>query len=269
MSGPCQRVATRLELLALRYPHSVGGQSSATLEERNKRRALLEASVGYLLIVAVLWTPRPWQRVLYWLPVLWIAGASRLSFKSAAAWGLRAGNLLRSSWIVAAAAILSAITVSAAWHLHTLHAPPNAASFFKAYIGYAIWAFVQQFLMMDFFLLRLLRVLPRPGYAVLATAGIFTLAHLPSPVLTALTLLWGLVGCWHFLKYRNLFPLALAHAILGITIAVSVPGYVTHNMRVGLGYLTYRRAASHHRSHTDHIESTHAWVIAEAATRRS
>ncbi len=125
----------------------------------------------------------------------------------------------------------------------------------RTYIGYAIWAFVQQFLMMDFFLLRMLRVLRRPAYAVLATAGIFTLAHLPNPVLTPLTLLWGLIGCWHFLRYRNLYPLALAHAILGITLAVTLPGYITHNMRVGLGYLVYRRPVATHRKHTGHMAS--------------
>jgi hypothetical protein len=31
----------------------------------------------------------------------------------------------------------------------------------------------------------------------------------------------------------------LAHAILGITVAMTVPGTVDHNMRVGLGYLRY------------------------------
>ena len=252
----------------LRYPHSVGSWAKGNLEELSGRRALLEVCGGYLLILAVLWAPRPWQRFLYWLPVIWIALASWLSFESAAAFGLRVVNIFRSLWIAAVAAVLSVVTVVVAAHLHTLRAPPSVASFTKSYIGYAIWAFVQQFLMMDFFLLRLLRVLPRPAYAVLATTGIFTLAHLPNPVLTPLTMLWGLVGCWHFLKYRNLYPLALAHAILGITIAVAVPGYVTNNMRVGLGYLTYRQRGFHHRNHTDHMASTHAWVMAETATRR-
>ena len=44
-----------------------------------------------------------------------------------------------------------------------------------------------------------------------------------------------------FLRYRNLYPLAISHAILGISIAITVPGPVDHNMRVGLGYLTYRQ----------------------------
>jgi hypothetical protein len=50
-----------------------------------------------------------------------------------------------------------------------------------------------------------------------------------------------LASCLLFLRYRNLYPLALAHTILGITVAITVPGPVVHNMRVGLGYLTYAR----------------------------
>lgn len=244
-------------------------ETKGNLQRGSSRRALLEFWGGYLLILAVLWAPRPWQRLLYWLPVVWIAGATWLSWPGAAVLGLRATSLLRSMWVAVVAALLSGITVAIAWHRHTLHAPPSVALFAKSYIGYAVWAFAQQFLMTGFFLLRLERALPRPAHAVLGTAGIFTLAHLPNPVLTPLTGVWGLVGCWHFLRYRNLYPLALAHAVLGITIAVTVPGYITHNMRVGLGYLTYRQSRpAPYRNHTDHIVSTHACVIAEAATRR-
>jgi hypothetical protein len=52
-----------------------------------------------------------------------------------------------------------------------------------------------------------------------------------------------LAACFLFLHYRNLYPLAMAHAVLGITVAIAVPGPVVHNMRVGLGYLTYRQHA--------------------------
>jgi hypothetical protein len=48
-----------------------------------------------------------------------------------------------------------------------------------------------------------------------------------------------------FLRYRNLYPLALAHAILGITVAITIPGPMMHNMRVGLGYLKYHEAHKH------------------------
>jgi membrane protease YdiL (CAAX protease family) len=113
---------------------------------------------------------------------------------------------------------------------------------------YALWACFQQLLLQGFFLPRFLGLMKGGRAAALLAAGLFALAHLPNPVLTPVTLLWGFVACLLFLRYRNLYPLALAHAIFGITIAITIPGPVDHNMRVGLGYLTY----GHHR----HVPAT-------------
>ena len=108
--------------------------------------------------------------------------------------------------------------------LHTLHAPGSFAQWIGTFLGYAIWSFVQQFLMQGYFLLRLLQLLPNPKLAAITTALIFTLAHLPNPILTPLTLLWGVAACLVFLRHRNLYPLAVAHAIFGICIAITIPG---------------------------------------------
>ena len=67
-----------------------------------------------------------------------------------------------------------------------------------------------------------------------------------------------------FLHYRNLFTLGIAHAILGVCVAISVPATVQHNMRVGLGYLKYRPHGRHHLNQMDHKVSTVAWVTADA-----
>ena len=126
---------------------------------------------------------------------------------------------------------------------------------------------LQQILLQDIFLRRLLILIPsKPHIAALAAAVLFASAHLPNPILTPMTVIWGLVACMHFLRYRNLYPLAIAHAILGISIAITVPGPLDHNMRVGLGYLTYHH--HHHLSQNDHIVSTAACVTADAPTRR-
>ena len=104
--------------------------------------------------------------------------------------------------------------------------------------------------------------------AAVTAAGIFAAAHLPNPILTPVTLFWGLAACMVFLRFRNIFPLAVAHAIFGITIAITIPGPVVHNMRVGLGYLTYRAPGIRHLSQSDHTVSTMEWVKEEAPTRR-
>ncbi len=208
---------------------------------RGKRRAALEAAAAYALILVVIWTPRPWQRWLWWVAAAAVAILTAISFDGTRAMGLRAANFLRSFWVVGAALLMAAAAIVIAARLHTLHVPAGALPFVEAYFAYTIWAFVQQFLLQDFFLLRLLRIFPAPRQAAFLSASIFALAHLPNPVLVPITLVWGLAACLVFLRYRNLYPLALAHAIFGITIAITVPGHVDHNMRVGLGYLTYSR----------------------------
>lgn len=235
----------------------------------SKRRNLLELAIGYALILLVLWTPPPWQRILYCTTTVYIAVAIWTSFRGPRAMGLRTTNFLRSLWIVAVALLLAAAAVAIALRLHTLHRLEGPVAFLKRYWGYALWSFVQQILLQDFFLRRLQRIVPSAGLAALAAASIFAIAHLPSPVLTLVTFSLGLAACLLFLRYRNLYPLAISHAILGITLAITLPSPIIRNMRVGLGYLTYRdHRHGHHRNQSDHVVSTKAWVNADAPTLR-
>ncbi len=209
---------------------------------RGKWRNLVELAIPYALILLVCWTPRPWQRYLWLAAAASVVAVTAICFDGAEAMGLRRANFFRSLWVVGAALALATAAVAIASGLHTLHMPGSLVLFFKTYCAYALWAGVQQFLLQCFFLPRLLRLLPSARTAAATAAVIFAAAHLPSPILTSVTLLWGFASCLIFLRYRNLYPLALAHAVLGITIAIAVPGPVVHNMRVGLGYLTYGHA---------------------------
>jgi hypothetical protein len=245
--------------------------SGDVIDAGRQRRDLVELAVGYGLILVVIWTPRPWQRVFYIAAILWIATAMYLSFDGWKVMGLRLGGMLRSLWVVGVALVLAGVAVMVASHLGTLNRPQGAGLFVKTFWGYAIWSFLQQVLLQDFVLLRLLRLMPSKVSAVAVATGLFALGHLPSPILTAVTVVWGSVACWLFLRYRNVFTLGLAHAVLGVCVAIVVPGRVDHNMRVGLGYLRYHpRGLSHgHRSQSDHSVSTDEWVIADDPMRRS
>ena len=103
---------------------------------------------------------------------------------------------------------------------------------------YAIWAVVQEFILQSFFYLRLKSVLGHRSGALLA-ALLFAAVHIPSPALTVLSFLGGLLFCELFHRYKNLLPIGLVHAGLGLTIAASLPDSVLHHMRVGIGYVTY------------------------------
>ena len=240
---------------------------SASTETRRRHRDLVELVVGYALILLVIWSPRPLQRWFYWAAIVWILATVPRSLREWKMMGFRAAGFWDSFWAFCVALLAAGIAIVFSVRLHTLHLPSTFVRFLLRFASYGIWAFVQQFLLQDFFLLRLLRLVQGKAAAVALAVGMFTLAHLPNPILTPLALVWGLISCLVFLRYRNLYTLGMAHAVLGITIAICVPGPVDHNMRVGLGYITYR--PQHHRNQMDHIVSTDAWVSAEAPTRRS
>ncbi len=230
-------------------------------------QALIELAICYVLILLTIWTARPLQRWLYWAALAWVVVTTIRSFHGWQAYGFRGAGFLRAAWIIAVAVLLAAIGTVAAEHFATLHAPHSAAEWVHTFGGYSVWSLMQQFLLQGYFLLRILLLVPNPRWATLTAASLFALAHLPNPVLAPITLLWGVVACTVFLRTRNIYPLALAHAIFGISIAVMVPSPVIHNMRVGLGYLHYHAPRPLHLSQSDHTVSTVACVMADAPTR--
>jgi hypothetical protein len=254
--------------------HSASVANSAQAKQSpSARRDLLELIIGYALILATIWTANPTQRLLYWLAFAWIVATSWARRDGWRALGLTATGFLPSLWVVAVAMASAALAALLALRTHTLHRLHGPTPILSHVWGYIIWAVMQQFLLQSYFLLRFLRLLPGKAAPILAAAGIFSLAHLPNPILTPITFIWGVAACVLFLRYRNIYALGLAHGILGIFVAITVPNTLHHHMRVGLGYLRYhpspRDRLSSYRSHTDHSVSTDACVIAEAATRRS
>jgi hypothetical protein len=221
-------------------PAQSGTAAAEEAGVRGGRLALLELCIGYGLILATVWTPRPAQSWMWWTAALWIAASTWWSFPGWQAMGFRRGGFLDSLWVVVLAAVLSAIAVTAAIRLHTLRIPHSLTGWVLAWGGYTVWSFVQQFLLQGYFLFRMLRLTPRREAAAFAAAAIFAAAHLPNPVLTVVTLIWGVVACFVFLRCRNVYTLMLTHAILGVSLAITVPGPAIHNMRVGIGYLRYR-----------------------------
>jgi Type II CAAX prenyl endopeptidase Rce1-like len=230
-----------------------------------KSRDFHELAVTYGLVLLALWTPNPLQTWLCWVILAWVVSATVASGQDAHVLGLRPSGLPRSLWVIGIAMLTAILAVWIAAQVHTFHPVLSGGSRFW---GYLLWAFLQQFLLQDFFLLRLLRLLPTKTGAVIAAAVLFSSAHIPNPLLIVVTLLWGAATCALFLRYRDLYSLGIAHGILGICLAVTVPNPVHHGMRVGLGYLRYheQREALHH-SQSNHIVSTDAWVIADAKRR--
>jgi len=200
-------------------------------------RNLLEIALVFGLILAAIWTPqgRVNSAVSLTATLLTIA----LTFLST--YSSRELGLIRPLSGVALTIFLGAFLVAmiaAAGLLTRSLGPPQAVPLNRAW-QYAIWALVQQFILQSFIYVRLERVVGS-RWAVLSAAFLFALAHIPSPLLTALSFFGALFFCEMFRRYRNIYPLGLVHAALGLTIAASLPDHLLHHMRVGIGFLTYR-----------------------------
>jgi hypothetical protein len=203
----------------------------------SRARDLIELILGYGLIVGIIWTPEHLQRLLspialvLTLSVVLVRGQTRDEL------GLGARGLIPSLWILPAAIALAALSLFVAAKLGTLH--PLYKADFAHISGYVLWTIYQQFLLQDYFMDRLRRLLSNESAALTLAGVLFAAAHLPNLVLTAATLVWGIVSCALFRRYRNVWALGLAQGLLGLCFAVCVPDALHHHLRVGLGYLRY------------------------------
>lgn len=208
-------------------PHTAGG-----------RGLIWEMAVGYGLLLAALWTEGELRWVWAVAVTLWIVGVTAYHRPSLRELGLAWTGFVRSLWVVGLAAVAGAAMLFGAHLAGTLHRYPPHRTLLAVATGYLAWTLQQQFLLQSFFFLRLERLLGSRK-AVWAAAGLFALAHVPNPVLVPVTLVAGLAFCELFRRYRNIYTLAIAQAILGMCLAAAVPDALHHHMHVGIGYLSW------------------------------
>jgi membrane protease YdiL (CAAX protease family) len=217
-------------------PHSAGDAVGLA-----PRRTVVwgEILLLFLLLEFVFWTPRSVAHTILIIALLgctvWFGFRGRSLAELGFIWPSRRGTLLILA-IGCGVAVAVPLLVMASGHL--VPANPDWPKF-KNLWPYVVWAVGQQFLLQSYFYLRfesLLGALP----AVLVSSVLFALLHLPNLPLTALTLLGGLFFTEMFRTFRSLYPLAVAHALMGIAIAYSFPDSLMHHMRVGLSYWQFR-----------------------------
>jgi hypothetical protein len=209
----------------------------------NRQRDFFEVCFAFAMLLLVLWTPMPWQLPLWGIVLAGMLAMTRMRFNGLEPMGLSTGNFRPALWAVGLALVLAVVAVVLAIDLGTLQVPDSPIRFFGHYGAYVIWAFIQQLGLQCFFLSRLLRLMPDALSAVSLAACMFAIAHLPSPILVVAALIWGFVACMLFLRYRNVYLLAISHAILGIALGVTIPPQVDHDMLVGRRYFTYTESA--------------------------
>jgi hypothetical protein len=198
-------------------------------------RDLLQIALVFAFILVAVWTPQ--GRVNSFISI--VAAACVVAFAIAGRWSARDMGLTRplagALKIVLVGAMLCVVIAAIGFELRSAGAGyplPWSRSW-----QYALWALLQEFMLQSLFFLRLESILGSRR-AVWVASAMYALAHVPSPLLTILSFLGGLLFCELFRRWRNLYPLGIIHAALGLTIAASLPDKWLHHMRVGIGFLT-------------------------------
>ena len=201
------------------------------------KRNLSEITVVFGLIMAAIWTPAGRLNSFFST----CAAACVLAFaftgrRSIAEMGLgrplaAVGKILLIGGVLCAVLWIGRLSLSSA-------GPPYAIPWNRSW-QYAIWALVQEFILQSIFFVRLEPIIGSRR-SILAVTSLYTIAHIPNPVLTVLSFPGGLVFCEIFRRWRNVFPIGIIHGALGLTIAASFPDKWLHHMRVGIGYLATR-----------------------------
>lgn len=198
-----------------------------------------EVMAAFGVVEASIWTEQPWHNIWFWVAAVWVFGITLIHHPPAKELGLGLSGLRRSLWIAAAGTGVAGAICLGGYFAGTLHKLYGALPIVYHASMYATWAIVQQFILQSFFFYRLERVLHSGMKAALVASLLFCAAHVPNPVLVPVTLVAGLITCALFRRYRNIYPLGIAHGLVGLAIAISVPDTVLHHMRVGIGYVHY------------------------------
>jgi hypothetical protein len=209
-------------------------------------RAPLSALVSFveilatlILVEATIWASGRTQLRLFWLSAAFIVITTVIHRPTLDQLGLAARGFRPSLWVIPAALALSVAAGLIAWDIGSLHPLFGIGGTLSHSTAYVLWAVFQQFILQSYVFLRLERLLNSGAIAALVSAGIFCLVHIPNPVLVVVCLIAGWVACLIFRRNRNIYALGVAHGILGLTIALTIPDHVQRHMRVGAGYYSY------------------------------
>lgn len=206
-------------------------------------RTLAELTIGFAAILVVLWLPTREQLIFGPIALLAPLILVLRQKPTLSDLGLHWRGSVSSFWILPAAAVAATagiLVARAAGTFHELYKPD------LAHVGgYVLWTIYQQFLLQDYFMPRLARVL-KADAAIAFAAVLFAMAHLPNVVLTVATLVWGAVSCALFRRCRSVIVLGITQGLLGLCFAVCVPDAYLHHMRVGLGYWHYHPPVAGH-----------------------
>jgi membrane protease YdiL (CAAX protease family) len=211
----------------------------ANVSHASEKLSIAEALSVFAIVMAYIWKLRaPYPH--FWLvPVAVILASHLARHERPPELGFRTKNFGVCFRKYGLAVIGLALTM---WICGLAFGTIRPLGFWQAVLSLAIyvpWGLFQQYLMNGYFLRRFEVGLSRHAAEIL-TAALFCVVHVPNWFLMAVTLPGAFAAMWVYRRYRNLYVLGLAHATLGFVLFMAVPDSISHHLRVGPGWFSWR-----------------------------
>lgn len=204
-----------------------------------KVMSMAEALTVFAIIMTYLCKLRPVYPNLWLLPLVLIVASHAVRREGASTLGFHMTNF---PGCVQQFGVQVTVLTLAMWGAGILAGslrPIGLARALASLAAYMPWGLFQQYLLNGYFLRRFEADLSRNAAAIL-TAALFCLVHAPNWFLMIVTLFGAFAAIAVYRRCRNLWFLGLSHGIIGFTLFMVVPDFISHHLRVGPGWFTYR-----------------------------
>ncbi len=202
---------------------------------RRQKLIVVETTTGFALIMLYIWrlrftAPRAWVFILGFFILSHILRGERT-----ASLGFRWSNFRECMETMAPALLLLALSLMALGVLLQTIRPISVEYGCMCLLAYCPWGIFQQYLLNGYIANRLLAV-SSARHVPLMAATLFAGAHLPNWFLMLVTFVTGYYSTKIFMRYRNIYFLGLAHAVIGTVLFVVIPDSISHHLTVGPGF---------------------------------
>jgi membrane protease YdiL (CAAX protease family) len=204
-----------------------------------RKASVLEPLAIFAIIMLYIWKWR-FTHPSFWLPIVALILVSQVAHRDRArALGFQARNFGICVRRFGPALIGLALAMLSAGLLLGTIRPIGFEQGIQSFALYLPWGLFQQYLLNGYFLTRFETALSRNA-ASIVTSVLFSVVHSPNWFLMLITPVAAYGAIWVYRRYKNLYFLGLAHATIGFLLFLVVPDSVSHHLRVGPGWFTYR-----------------------------